>query len=124
MSNHQIGLAMSLLGEDILELYEAGKISKEACISIIRSYINVAGEYDGNQSEAAESVAEAGYCGRCFGKYDALWDLVCNDEDLKGIDGVDIFRYCGHTLLHQYVCPECKAKLTREYLKLKKEKKF
>jgi uncharacterized protein YbaR (Trm112 family) len=27
-------------------------------------------------------------------------------------------------LLHVYVCPECKAKLTREYLKLKQEKKF
>ena len=123
MSNHQIGLAMSLLGEDILELYEAGKISKEACISIIRSYINVACEYDGNQSEASESIAEAGYCGRCFEKFEELGDLFCNNDNLKGIDGFDIFRYCGHTLLHQYVCPECKAKLTREYLKLKQEKK-
>ncbi|MEE3422659.1 MAG: hypothetical protein VZR11_08160 [Succinimonas sp.] len=72
MSNHEIGHAMSLLGEDILELYEAGKISKEACKSIIRSYIDVAGNYDGNHYEAVESVVEAGYCGLCFEKFEEL----------------------------------------------------
>ena len=132
MSNHDVGHAMSLAGEHILELYEAGKISKEACKSIIRAYTNAAGAYDGNSYEALESVVEAGYCGLCFEKFEELGDLFCNNEDINTLDQSKVYRYFYFRdtlrpmdiLLHAYVCPECKEKLTREYLKLKQEKKF
>ncbi len=123
MSNHDVGHAMSLLGEHILELYQAGKFSKETCKSIIRAYIDAAGAYDGNAYEAVESVAEAGYCGLCFGKFDGLWDYYYDNEDLEDFDRSSIFIYFGKTLLHQYVCAECRAKLTREYVTMMKNKK-
>ena len=124
MSNHEIGHAMSLLGEDILKLYEAGKISKEVCISIIRSYRDIACEYDGNDYEATESVVEAGYCGLCFEKHEDLSAVDDNDEDIeKGVygdiddmDGDELFEDYWDTALHCYLCPKCKAEVSREYL--------
>ncbi len=126
MSNHDIGHAMSLLGKDILALYEAGKISKEACKSIIRSYTGVAcDEYDGNEYEATESIVEAGYCGLCFEKHEELSDVFDNDEDIENgvygdidfIDEEDLFGDYWDIALHYHLCPECKAKVMEEYRK-------
>jgi hypothetical protein len=125
MSNHEIGHAMSSLGTDILKLYESGKISKEACISIIRSYIQVARYYDGNDYETTESIAEAGYCGLCFEKHGDLSDVFDNDDDIENgvygaidfIDEDDLFGDYWDIALHYHLCPECKAKVMGEYKK-------
>ncbi|MEE3422660.1 MAG: hypothetical protein VZR11_08165 [Succinimonas sp.] len=80
MSNHEIGEAMSSLGTDIIKLYEAGKISKEAARSLIGSCMCIVSEYDGNEYEATESIADAGYCGLCFEKHEDLSDVFNNDD--------------------------------------------
>ncbi len=132
MSNHDVGHAMSLLGEHILELYEAGKFSKETCKSIINACIDAAGAYDGNDYEAVESIAEAGYCGLCFEKHEELSDVVNNDddEDIKNSGYGDIKSFSGfkrtvsrQLLLHDYICPKCRAELRRSYLEMKKNNK-
>ena len=95
MSNHEIGEAMSSLGTDIIELYEAGKISKEAARSLIGSCMCIVTQYDGNEYEATESIAEAGYCGLCFEKHQDLSDVFNNDddEDIKNSGYGDTFMY-------------------------------
>ena len=127
MSNHAIGHAMSYLGEDIIALYEAGKISKEAFRSIILSYTNVACDYDGNAYEATESVEEAGYCGLCLTKHENLSDGYDIVEEIKtgGYGDVgriyerELFRDFMESAVHYRFCPECKAKIISNYLKKK-----
>ncbi|WP_406547707.1 hypothetical protein [Succinimonas sp.] len=132
MSNHEIGEAMSSLGTDIIELYEAGKISKEAARSLIGSCMCIVTQYDGNEYEATESIAEAGYCGLCFEKHEYLSDVFNNDddEDIKNSGYGDIKSFSGfkrtvsrQLLLHDYICPKCRAELRRSYLEMKKNNK-
>ena len=124
MSNHDVGYAFSELGSSIIELYEAGKISKKAAISLIRAGIEVVNRHDGNPQEATASIVEAGYCGLCFRKCKDLTSVFDNDDDLaNGVYGeieyfndYGLFRDYWDIALHHYLCPKCKAGVIRDYL--------
>ena len=79
MSCHDIGRGMASVADVVVELYEENKIDKEAAMRLVYACRRGVHWCDGNESEAIETVADAGYCGLCFEKKDDLSSVYDND---------------------------------------------
>ena len=79
MSCHDIGRGMASVANVVIELYEGGRIDKEASIRLIRACRKGVHWCDGNEDEAMETVVEVGYCGLCFEKKEGLSSVYDND---------------------------------------------
>lgn len=65
MSCHDIGRGLNSVVKVTVELFDAGKISKEAAMRIIHQCANGVNWCDGNTSEAIDYIRRC-RCGRCF----------------------------------------------------------
>lgn len=70
---------------------------------------------DGNESEAMESVIEAGYCGMCFKKTENLSSVY--ENDLEYPHNCDVLNDYRKNVLHDYLCPKCRQKVFDAYMK-------
>ena len=117
MSCHDIGRGVDFIMEKVLEMYEDGKISKEAALEMIKVFPKAVHWCDGNEYEAQETLTET-YCSACLKKYKFKSDRIINyDIDYK-IDCDDLAegykRYDWWddemkkaNFNGQSVCPEC-----------------
>ena len=113
MSCHDIGRGMASVADVVIELYEGGKINKEAAMHLIHACRKGVHWCDGNEDEAMEPVVEAGYCGLCFEKKEDLSSVYDNDIGYPG--KYEVFNSYDKTAANDCLCPECKAKVIGEY---------
>ena len=115
MSCHDIGRGMASVADVVVELYEENKIDKEAAMRLVYACRRGVHWCDGNESEAIETVADAGYCGLCFEKKDDLSSVY--DNDLGYPQCYNVFKDFDADAAHFYLCPECKRRVINEYKK-------
>lgn len=109
MSCHNIGRGMASVTEVVIDLYERKKIGKMAAKEIVAACGKGVHWCDGNESEAMESVIEAGYCGLCFKKTENLSSVY--ENDLKPPYRYNVLDAYRKNVLHDYLCPECRQKV-------------
>lgn len=110
MSDHYIGHVMSGKLDKLVEMYEAGIISREAFIMISNDYKNVVtGWCDGNEGEYLEGYE--GRCGRCLAEIPE--DKIINFyEDLPYNARDEFFRETEelakkNEIWQESFCPKC-----------------
>lgn len=113
MSCHSIGHGMSKVSATVLDLYEAGEISKASTMRLILACRKGVHWCDGNEGEAIEEVIDRGYCGLCFEKSDDLSSAY--DNDLGWPDKYQVFRPYDKTAAHYWICSECKRRIIDEF---------
>lgn len=121
MSCHDIGRGMASVANVVIGLYEGRQIGKDAAMRLVRACRMGVHWCDGNEGEATETVVEAGYCGLCFERKEGLTSVY--ENDLIYPDKYNVFNDYDKTAAHDYLCPECKAKVISEFKEKKNNKK-
>ncbi len=93
MSCHDIGRGVNFIMTKVLEMYDDGKISKEAALEMVYTFPKAVHWCDGNEYEAQEELTQT-HCARCLKKYnsaqeiadvDELQNLISNDDFSDGV---------------------------------------
>ena len=109
MSYHDIGHALNLVQEGVLELYEEGKFDTDTLRRLLLRCTDALGFCDGNLDEATETFDKS-YCSDCLRK-------VAEGEDLYqiywGKRGYrTVYEYCDENeLIGLMLCDECFTKM-------------
>ena len=86
MSCHDIGRGIDAIMEKVLEMYDEGKIFKEAALEMVKVFPKAVNWCDGNEYEAQETLT-ATHCAACLKKYRYEEDrIVYDDLDLAKED--------------------------------------
>ena len=81
MSCHNIGQGVDFIIEKVLDMYDHGKISKEATWEMLNTFPNAVNYCDGNIDEALDTMTYTHCCG-CLKKYSEEENAVLfNDVD-------------------------------------------
>ena len=90
MSCHSIGAGMNAVVEEVIKMYDASEISKDATLKIIAKLRKGVHWCDGNEYEAVESIREC-RCGRCLKVMEqgerlySVWEVSHEVPDKYGI---------------------------------------
>ena len=87
MSCHDIGRGVDFIMEKVLEMYDDGKISKEAALEMVKTFPKAVHWCDGNEYEAQETLTET-HCAACLKKYESTEERIAYDD--LSLDAEDI----------------------------------
>lgn len=99
MSCHDIGRGVDFIIEKVLDMYDHGKISKEATWEMLNTFPNAVNYCDGNIDEALDTMTYT-HCSGCLKKYSEEENAVLfNDVDTMLKYDTDVIdnkneRYC------------------------------
>lgn len=92
MSCHNIGRGVDSIMEKVLEMYDDGKISKEAALEMVKTFPEAVHCCDGNEYEAQETLTET-HCAACLKKYESIKEQIGFDYlDLEAEDISEEYR--------------------------------
>lgn len=85
MSCHDIGRGVDFIISKVLDMYDDGKISKEATLEMLSEFPSAVNYCDGNEYEALETLTKT-HCAKCLKKYGG------NGERVSFNDAYDILQ--------------------------------
>jgi len=115
MSCHEIGAGLNSVTETVNKQYLAGNMNKKAFRRLLISCRQGVHYCDGNEGEAMEALVDADICGACLEKKEDISSIY--DGVIAYPDCCWIFDKYKDKTAHFYVCPACKKKIVKQYLK-------
>lgn len=96
MSCHNIGTALDDMTKKVLEMYDAGEISKNAAVKIIKHTKKSVHFCDGNEGETTDCMTYR-RCGRCLKTYDKAGEIfaVWGEDEFTEREDVCAEMLCG-----------------------------
>jgi hypothetical protein len=78
MSCHEIGRGVDVIMRQVLDMYDEGKISKEAALEMVKKFPKAVHWCDGNEDEAQRTLTLT-HCAACLHKYEEDDEIMCVD---------------------------------------------
>ena len=85
MSCHAIGKGIDTIMCQVLEMYDDGKISKDAALEMVKKFPEAVNWCDGNEDEAQRTLTLT-HCAACLHRYEY-------DEEIMAVDVLDSRSY-------------------------------